>query len=392
MKNGGYEKAMNKILLLLPDNVAAYCCSRRTFLKATAVAATASLCPALLTGCGDISSPSLERKIAQMLLIGFRGTALSKDNPIVRDIRDYGIGGVILYDSNIVSPDQLKGLTSSMDALSSLPLFMAVDQEGGSVVRLKVDDGFPPNVSAQYLGEANDLNLTRMYADSIAVTLSRNGLNVNLAPVVDLNINPDNPVIGKWERSFSTDPAIVVAQSREFIAAHDRNAVMTCLKHFPGHGSSTADSHLGFVDVTTTWSETELDPYRELINDGQCRMVMTAHIFNRDLDPDYPATLSQRIISGILRERLGYNGVVVTDDMQMDAISRYYGYDTAVEKAILAGVDIIMVANNSAFDPDVLPYTIKLVLRLIHNGTITKQRIEESYSRIIAMKESLIRV
>jgi beta-N-acetylhexosaminidase len=371
-----------------PVAAGVFCCSRRTFLKRAALAGAAAVCPGALTGCNEAAA-ALKRKIAQMLLVGFRGTAVSSDNPVMRDIRDYGLGGVVLYDSNISSPAQLKALSASLQALATIPLFIAVDQEGGSVARLKESDGFPSTVSAQYLGDTNDLELTRTHAESMASTLAINGITVNFAPVVDLNVNPDNPVIGRLERSFSADPSVVTAHAREFIEAHDRNAVMTCLKHFPGHGSSAADSHEGFVDVTATWSPDELEPYRGLISEGRCRMVMTAHIFNRDLDPDYPATLSRQIITGMLREQLGYGGVVVTDDIQMEAISAGYSYAAAVEKAILAGVDIIMVANNYAFDPDVVPQTIDLLLQLVRKGTITEKRIDASYNRICALKEAL---
>ncbi|MDQ5908914.1 MAG: beta-N-acetylhexosaminidase [Pseudomonadota bacterium] len=243
--------------------------SRRNFLKGSAQLGAALLLPGLLTGCNSDDDQDdwwnwpLERKISQMLLVGFRGTVLTDDNPIVRDIRDYQIGGVILFDRdvalkqdgrNITSPTQLQALTASLKNLARTPLFIAVDQEGGNVARLKERYGFPPTVTAQSLGTADDLALTAQAADRIANTLVENGLNLNFAPVVDLNVNPDSPAIGKYQRSFSADPAIVTRHAGEFVNRQRQRGVMSALKHFPGHGSATADSHQGFVDVTETLS------------------------------------------------------------------------------------------------------------------------------------------
>jgi len=387
--------------------------ARRSLLKCAALAGAAMACPMLLAGCESPCSASmqatwaglprapetsLEQKIAQMLLVGFRGTTLDERNYIVRDIRDYRIGGVILFDRdavlnsygrNIVSPAQLKSLTASLRALSATPLFIAVDQEGGNVCRLKESQGFPPTVTAQYLGTLNNAKITRMHADRISATLAANGLNMNFAPVADLNVNPSSPAIGALERSFSANPDIVTSCAQIFIAAHDRNRVATCLKHFPGHGSATHDSHLGFVDVTDTWSEVELEPYRRLISAGQCRMIMSAHVFNRKIDPNLPATLSRPFITGILRERLAFDGVVVSDDLQMQGLTQFFDYRAIVERSILAGVDILLVSNNLSYDPEVVPRTISLVAELIRAGRITEERINESYRRITALKSWL---
>ena len=375
--------------------------SRREFLKGTLSTCAAVATPTLLIGCGGgepSAEPSLEHKIAQMLIVGFRGTRIAPSDPIVRDIADYGIGGTILFDRdvalaqfgrNITSPQQLTELTGQLRSCAKDPLFIAVDQEGGKVARLKESYGFPATVTAQSLGTLNDLDVTRAYARSMAATLADNGLNMNFSPVVDLNVNPLSPAIGKLERSFSADPATVQNHSRVMIEAHDQRRIATCIKHFPGHGSATGDSHAGITDVSATWSEIELEPYRALIAQGRCRMVMTAHIFNRRLDPQYPSTLSYPTITGILRQRLGYDGVVVTDDMQMGAIIAEYSFETAVEKAIMAGIDIIMFANNLAYDPDIAPKVIALVSRLVAAGSIPVERIHASYRRIMALKRTL---
>lgn len=374
--------------------------SRRTFLKAAAAAGLATAFPALSTGCSSatISGPTLEQKIAQMLMVGFRGLTLERSNYIYRDIEQYRIGGTILFDRdaklktdgrNITSPEQVQALTAQLQGLAATPLFIAVDQEGGKVARLKESYGFPPTVSAQYLGTLNDPAETKRYADSMAQTLATNGFNMNFAPVVDLNVNPESPAIGAIERSFSADPTIVTDHARIFVESHDTQGVATCFKHFPGHGSATADSHLGFVDVTETWSEQELVPYANLIGEGNARMVMTAHVFNRAIDPDLPSTLSPAFITGILREQLGFDGVVVTDDLQMEGLTQFFDYKTIVERSILAGVDIILVSNNLEYDPDVTPTTINHIVDLVRSGRISEERIEESYRRISTLKERL---
>lgn len=390
---------MEHLTLSSPDSTPLPPCSRRTFLKGAALAGTVAAFPSLMAGCGSSSGDvPLEQKIAQMLMVGFRGLTLDDSNYIVRDIRDYRIGGTILFDRdaklktygrNIVSPEQLQGLTAQLRTLSATPLFIAVDQEGGKIVRLKESYGFPPTVSAQQLGTLNDPTITRLYADSIGATLATNGLNMNFAPVVDLNINPQSPAIGALERSFSADPAIVTNHARIFVETHDANRVATCFKHFPGHGSATADSHLGFVDVTDTWSAVELEPYRNLINEDKARMVMTAHVFNRHIDSQLPATLSQPFITGMLREQLGFGGVVVTDDLQMQGLTQFFDYKTIVEKSILAGVDIILVSNNLEYDPEITPTTINHVVDLVNSGRISEQRIDQSYRRIMALKGRL---
>lgn len=389
-----------------------FSCTRRTFLKNSALTGASLLLPGLLGGCAvthhtavktlppDLQNWPLERKIAQMLLLGFPGEILEPDSPIDQAIRRYGVGGVVLFDNNIdlgvtgrniTSPAQLKQLTTALQQASELPLLIALDQEGGVVARLKDRYGFPSSLSAKYLGQQNRLELTRSASDSLAATLEEYGFNLNLAPVVDLATNPDNPVIAFKERSFSADPALVAAHAAEFIKGHHHHQILTCLKHFPGHGSSRDDSHLGLVDVTRYWNEEELLPYRNLINQGLCDMVMTAHTFNTSIDPQYPATLSKATIDGILRKQLGFNGVVVSDDLYMGAIVQHYSYETAVEKAINAGVDLLVVANDKAYHPDIMPRTIELLMDLVQQGRIPRERIEQACCRIMAMKQRILR-
>ncbi len=350
---------------------------------------------AALAAAPILSGPELDAKIGQMIMTGFRGLALEKDNPIVADIVELRIGGVVLFDydvptrspvRNVESPSQLRALTAALRRTAPSPLLIAVDQEGGSVARLKERAGFPPAPSAHDLGARKDLSRTKKTAEATAAALAAAGINLNFAPVVDLDVNPANPIIGGIGRSFSADPAVVTRHALEIIRAHHAHGVLTALKHFPGHGSSKDDSHLGFVDVTDTWTERELEPYARIIAARMCDSVMTAHVIDRRLDPDFPATLSQRIIQGILRERLRFDGIVFSDDMQMKAVSANYGFDQAVRLAVLAGVDILTFANNSIFDPASAASAIMAIKDGVRDGVIPRERIERSYRRITRLK------
>lgn len=344
---------------------------------------------------------ALERKIGQMVLVGFRGMSVDDAGPVVEQIRAGQVGGVVLFDvdvltgepaRNIRSPEQVRALVDGLQRAAGGALLVAVDQEGGRVTRLKTQYGFPPTVSQRELAQRG-VKATREQASQTARTLSQLGINVNLAPVVDLDVNPASPAIGALGRSFSADAQVVSEHTRAVIEGHHGRGVLTAVKHFPGHGSAVADSHRGFVDVSATWSEAELDSYRVLIRDGMVDMVMTAHVFNRNLDPEWPATLSPSTITGLLRQRLCFSGVVVADDMQMGAIAEHYGLETALRQATVAGVDIITFANNNprAYVPDIAPKAINIIAALVADGTISEARINESVGRIRALKQRLSR-
>ncbi|HDQ41823.1 MAG TPA: glycoside hydrolase family 3 protein [Desulfonatronum sp.] len=357
------------------------------------------LCP-FVGPAGAESDADLEAQIGQMLLIGFRGSEVGESSQIVQDIRAGRIGGVILFDydvalkspvRNVASPEQVQELIADLQAADpTMPLFVAIDQEGGRVSRLKEKYGFPPTVSQGWLGEQNDLAITARHARQTAQTLAELGINVNLAPVVDVNVNPGNPVIGTLERSFSDDPKVVADHALEVLIAHQIEGVLSALKHFPGHGSSAEDSHLGFTDVTRTWSEIELVPYREILGSSGADMIMTAHVFNAALDPDWPATLSRSTIQGLLRDQMGYEGVVISDDMQMQAITDHYSLETALERTIQAGADIIIFGNNLTYDEHIAAKAINTILKLVQEGRISPLRIKESFHRIMFVKNRLI--
>ncbi len=342
-----------------------------------------------------VQPDSLAIKTGQMLMIGFRGMSVESAPEIAADITRHRIGGVVLFDydvpsrsssRNISTPQQLSSLTTELQKLSKIPLFIAIDQEGGKVNRLKSARGFPPTVSADYLGRLNNPDTTSAAARQTARTLKAMHITMNLAPVADLNTNPDNPVIGKIGRSFSSDPATVISNITLIVGAYHNEGIIATLKHFPGHGSSTTDTHLDFTDITTSWSEQELEPYRILIASGYNDAVMTAHVFNAKLDPLYPATLSKSTLTDLLRHKLGFKGVVVSDDMQMKAIADHYGLETAIRLTIEAGVDILLFGNNTSYDPAIASKATDIINSLIQQKIITPERIDQSYKRIMKLK------
>lgn len=353
------------------------------------------------TALGSARIDSLELKIGQMLLIGFRGKSLSDKDPFLQEIRAGRVGTVILFDydvptktynRNIENPAQVKKLTAALRKAAEptgIPLLISIDQEGGLVNRLKPKYGFPVSVSQQYLGTINNPDSTRHYAAKTALTLSESGINLNFAPSVDVNVNPTNPIIGGKERSFSADPMRVAQHAAIVVEEHRKRGIIATLKHFPGHGSSKTDSHKGFVDVTDTWQRDEITPYAELIRRNLVDMVMTAHIFNAKLDPAVPATLSPKIMAGILRDSLKYNGVIISDDMQMGAIADHYGLENALEQAINAGVDIVCFGNNLSYDPAIITKVHTIIKRLVAEKKVSSERIDESYRRVLRLKQKI---
>ncbi len=355
-----------------------------------------------VAACGSSASERdpLDQWIGQMLLVGFRGTDLAEHDPFLQQIRDLNLGGVILFDydvpaksplRNIVSAGQVRRLVGQLQRAASTPLFVAIDQEGGTIARLKPKRGFPSTLSEAELGKLDEEAKTRANARLIGETLHNLGFNLDFAPVVDLAVNPDNPIIARLERSYGADPETVLRHARWTIEEFHKKGVLAGIKHFPGHGSSRGDSHLGLPDVTDQWSEEELKPFAELIAEGLPDMVMTAHLFNSNWDPSYPATLSKAVISGTLRGALGFQGVVVSDDMQMGAIVQTYSFDKAIEMAVLAGIDILAIGNNQDYDPEAAPKAVAVIRSLVDKGVIPRERIRESHDRIQALKRKLAR-
>ncbi|MFA5015079.1 MAG: beta-N-acetylhexosaminidase [Actinomycetota bacterium] len=343
------------------------------------------------------TSSTLDQMIGEMIILGFRGTEVNNSSDIIQDINKYNIGGVILFDydvpsksfpRNILNPEQIKKLIEDLKKLTRSNLLIAVDAEGGYVNRLKEDYGFVGIKSAQEMGEDTPED-TYLEVSSLATELDSLGFNLNFAPVVDININKNNPVIGTLERSFSDDPIKVYEHAGSFIDSMHKYDIITAIKHFPGHGSSTEDSHLGLVDITDTYSrEAEFFPYRKLIEDNKADIIMTAHIMNTDIDPDNPATLSSKFLQDILRGELNYEGVIVSDDMQMGAIVTNFGFEEAIIKAINAGCDLLIFSNNgSEYDDDIAQKSFDVIKKAVGDGKITEEKIKIACTRIKELKE-----
>ena len=336
----------------------------------------------------------LRRQAARMLMVGFKGDKVDENSDAARYIRDLKVGAIILFDvdltgsgkigsRNITGSEQLKTLTTNLHRWADYPLIVTADQEGGLVARLKTQYGFQPTVTSLYLGQCNNEDTTRYYARRIAAELANHGINLNLAPVVDIH-NPDCPPLGKYDRCYSDNPGSIVRHASWFIDESRKSGVGCTLKHFPGHGSAINDSHWGLVDVSSTWSPRELEPFKKLIKKGKAQFIMTAHIFNNNLDADYPATLSRKTITGVLREQLHYDGVVITDDMFMQGIIDHYSIEQAIVLAINAGADMLCVGNNinTGFEPDRPFRLVDIIVKAVKEGRIPYGRIQEANRRI----------
>jgi len=344
------------------------------------------------------TEPTMEQKVGQLLMIGFRGLQPADTSHIIRDLEEYNLGGVILFDydvpsgqnvRNIESADQVRSLNDSLQSIANTPVLIAIDQEGGRVARLKPSRGFPETVSAEYLGTLDNVDTTRSYSIEQTELLRDLGFNVNFAPVVDLNTNPENPVIGSIERSYGEDPGLVTRHATIVIEEHQKHNILPVIKHFPGHGSAWNDSHVGMADVTDTWVDSELAPYRNLTDTNYHFGVMTAHVLNKNLDDELPATLSRSIQTGLLRNNIGFDGLLFSDDMQMEAIRSFYGLEFAIEHALNAGVDMLVFGNNSVYQPDIVPEAVSIILKLVEDGSVSEQQINISYERIMKTKSQL---
>jgi len=343
----------------------------------------------------EYSEYVLKKMIGRMLVVGFEGESITPKSKIYADIKKYDLGGVILFDryyadrkriKNIRDSQQLQKLTAQLRAVATKPLLISVDQEGGKVARLKESYGFIATDSAAEIGKRDDVAYAKESYGALAKELSINGIDCDFAPVVDLSVNQDNKVIYQLGRSYGKVPEKVVKYAGIFIDALKEEGVVSVLKHFPGHGSSLGDSHEGFVDVSDTWTELELKPYERLIHDGRADMIMTAHVFNRHLDKRYPATLSYSVNTELLRKKLGFKGVIISDDLQMKAIAKQYSLAEAVTLAINSGVDMLLFGNQLSYqDTDALVDVIyrQVQARKIDVSTIitADQRISELHTK-----------
>ena len=358
------------------------------------------------------STPSIEKMAGQMIITGFHGDGMGENVEDFAAIKDQitrgQIGGVILFDvdvsgllqqgmtmteakkqifsSNIKNISQVKNLNKQLQSIAPTTLLIAIDQEGGNIQRLKQEHGFAPIPSAKQMAQT-DIKTTYETAYDLGNRLSDLGINVDFAPLLDVDVNPESPAIGAKERSFSANPETVTNFGAAFARGLEDANIAYSFKHFPGHGSAANDTHEGLTDITNTYQQYELEPYKALLkNSSPYTMVMVAHVINRQIDT-LPASLSKPTID-IVRN-MGFDGVVVSDDMDMGAIANKYGTETAIEMAINAGNDILVFGNNLTFDRNRGRDVNKTIVKLVRDGKIKKSRIRESYNRIMKMKKQI---
>jgi beta-N-acetylhexosaminidase len=327
-------------------------------------------------------------------MVGVRG-ARPDDDALRRDLeacRDSRCRAVALFDRdapsgdgrNIQSPGQLRELIAFVRETLGTDTLVAIDQEGGTVQRLRASAGFVESPSASEFASLSP-DVRRDIAHAQAAQLRDLGIDLNFAPCVDVAINPSSPIIAKRGRSFGADPHLIVDCATEVIAAHLQARVVPCLKHFPGHGSARADSHLGLPDITECWNEAvELAPFVSLMNKHDPICVMTAHLLQRGVDKDLPVSLSHAWTTGVVRERLGFTGVIITDSLDMRAIADRFPSGDASARALAAGADLALDANNmpGASRDCPAPLMADAILRALKDGRIDPASLEQSARRV----------
>lgn len=332
----------------------------------------------------------IDEMTGQMIMTGFVGdTVKSKGfKTILKQVEEGQIGGVIFFEDNIKNKEEFIKMTSAIkNSKAKYTPFIAIDMEGGLIQRMNSKNGFKNFGSAKEVAKL-DLNGAYIEYSNLAKMLKEANINYNLAPCVDLNLN-ENSIINKKDRSFSKDPKVVIDYSKQFIKAHYDNKIITALKHFPGHGSPTGDTHLGFVDITSTYKDEELFPYLENSNLNPMQTVMISHLYNKNFDDTYPASLSYKTIQKLLRIQTDFDGVVITDDLDMGAITKNYELDEVVSLAVNAGENILLFSNRENPDKK-LPLKISLIIKNgLIDGEILSENIVNSYNKIIKLKETL---
>jgi len=337
---------------------------------------------------------SLRDMAGQMIMIGFAhdNASAKQHQQLVNLIRDGRVGGVMYLKYNVKSQSDVTRMNRDFSAANNkLPPLIAIDQEGGVVERLTSAVGFKEIPRARDVAlNMNKDSAKALYTD-LAKRMRKLGFNTNFGPVVDLIINKNNPIIAKYGRSFSSRADITSKFATAFIDGHHQHGMITALKHFPGHGSSAADSHLGFVDISQSWVEAEYEPFETLIKASKADMVMAGHLYHkgyvREGEGQVPASLSPVALTTVLRQGMGFDGVIISDDMEMGAITKHFGFEEAIVRAVNAGNDILLFSNT--VKPSLgLPDRILAVLEAeAQRDPAFAAKIRESYNRIVALKK-----
>jgi len=357
-------------------------------LRILALAALASL-------SSPVAAATLEEMAGQMIVIGFEGDSVDAAGvaSVADELAAGRLGGVMYLKKNVASLASVREMNAMFRAISpGLPPFITLDQEGGAVERLTRDVGFKEIPNAASIAASHSPLVAEDIYGEMAKGIAAEGFSVNFGPVADLNTNPNNQIIARFGRAFSEEAETVIAYDEAFIKAHHVAGLITALKHFPGHGSSTADSHEGFVDITRTWDEAELEPYRALIGEGIVDMVMVGHLYHADYaddDGETPSSLSPRWIDGVLRDELGFDGVVISDDLEMGAIRQHFTLEETVTKAVRAGMDVLLFSNTAKYRPGLSQEILDILLAEAEADPDFAARIAQSYERIVALKSRI---
>lgn len=329
----------------------------------------------------SLSDLSLEEKVGQMIFAGIKGTDITNETKKI--ISTHQVGGIILFKDNLKNANQSVSLLNAIkqeNTNNKVPLFLGVDEEGGRISRLPELTKLPTN---EELGKRNDISLSYNIGKLLGKELSAFGFNLDFAPVLDINSNPDNPIIG--DRSFGTDAELVSELGLQMMKGIQSEQVISVIKHFPGHGDTAVDSHKELPIIQKSLAELhalELIPFKHGVEQG-AEVVMVGHILLPKIDSTYPASISGRIITDVLREQLGYEGIIITDDMTMKAILNNLEIGESAVSAVKAGNDIVLVAHNYAN----VKKAIDSIIKAIEDGEITEQRIDESVKRILSIKK-----
>ena len=329
----------------------------------------------------QIQAMTTEQKVGQLLLAGIEGTTAGED--AVHAVQALQVGGVILFRRNIESCAQTARLVSDLKALNGdhAPLLISADEEGGPVSRMPAEEVLDLP-SASYFGKFEDPELAFSLGQALAAQCAAIGVNTDFAPVADVWSNPENTVIGK--RAYGTDPALVAALVPRVAEGLTSGGVIPVVKHFPGHGDTAVDSHYDLPVVTKTREELEaleLIPFRAAM-DGEVPAVMVAHLLVKEIDDTLPATLSPKVVDGLLRTELGFGGVVFTDDLTMGAIANTYGMGEAAVLAFEAGCDVLLVCHGA----DNLNSAYEALLEAVNSGRVSLARLDDSVYRILTLK------
>lgn len=342
---------------------------------------------------GQEYDDKLDTIIGQMLLVGFSGT--SPEDPgvqtIATQIKAGTIGGVIFQDHNIKSGKELRKLTGFLAKLKApTPPFLAISQEGGAVQPLSSDKGFDKYPSAQEIGSSNDpFNAYTVYKQ-MAEELAANGLNLNLAPVLDLDVNETASASVK-ARSFGSHPKHVAAFAKAFSLAHLDEGLLTAVKHFPGEGSAAQNPNEQIVDISESWTGNELEPFRQLIKSKSADMIVLGHVAHKDLSDEtgLPVSLSEKAVKIKLREELGFEGVIISDDLEAATLRRTLSLEDSAVRAIKAGNDMVLIGNRAAPSPDLPAKLLAAIKEAVATGGLDQEQLERSYERILTVKQKL---